>query len=315
LLTALAGVAGCAGHAQFESLPAAGPARVELSDTPFYPQTEHHCGPAALATVLGAAGRTATPDALASEVYLPGRQGALQPELVAAARARKLLVYETGPALDDVLAEVAAGRPALVLQQLGLGPWPNWHYAVVIGYDRDRDRVLLRSGGDAREELRSAVFASTWDRGGRWAIVLIEPGQLPARADLARYMRAAAALEATAGEAAAAAYRTAAVHWPGESLPLLGLGNLAATRGDWPEAERQYRAALATQPGAAAALNNRAEALVRMGCVDAARRALNEGAARVAVDDPLRPLLHETIRTLPSSGKTQPAACDEFAVR
>ena len=316
LLTALAGVVGCAGTSQISTLPAEWPARVELSATPFYPQTEHHCGPAALATVLGATGRTVTPDTLASEVYLPGRQGALQPELIAAARARELLVYETGPELQDVLAEVAAGRPALVLQQLGMGPWPNWHYAVVIGYDRERDRVLLRSGSDERAELRSAVFASTWDRGGRWAIVLIEPGQLPARPDLARYMRAAAALESTAGEAAAAAYRAAAGQWPAESLPLLGLGNLAASRGDWPEAERQYRAALAAQPDAAAALNNRAEALVRMGCRVAARRALDEGAARVAADDPLRPLLDETIRTLPPHGNAEePAGCSEFAVR
>lgn len=311
----LAGLGGCAGSARVTTLPAEGPARVELSATPFFPQTENHCGPAALATVLGAAGHHVAPSALASEVYVPGREGSLQPELVAAARARGVLVYETGPALQDVLAEVAAGRPVLVLQQLGAGPWPNWHYAVVIGYDRERQRVLLRSGRDERLDLRAALFESTWDRAGRWAIVLIEPGQMPARPDLARYMRAAAALEASSVPAAAEAYHAAVDRWPGEPLPLLGLGNVAAAQGEWSEAERWYRTALALDPATAAALNNRAEALARLGCRDAARRALREGVSQVAADDPLRPVLDETARTLAAdAGTADPAGCVEFTV-
>ena len=147
------------------------PAQVELTATPFHPQTEHQCGPAALATVLGAAGHAVDPAALAAEVYLPGREGSLQPELVAAVRARGLLAYEVGPSLSDLLAEVASGRPVLVLQQLGAGPWPYWHYAVVIGYDKARGQVLLRSGTDARLGLRASLFESTWDRGGRWGLV------------------------------------------------------------------------------------------------------------------------------------------------
>ena len=36
------------------------PARVELADTPFFPDESHFCGPAALATALSAAGLPAT---------------------------------------------------------------------------------------------------------------------------------------------------------------------------------------------------------------------------------------------------------------
>jgi len=309
------GLGGCVGSAQVSTLPAEWPARVELRGTPFYPQTENHCGPAALATVLGAVGHPVAPAALASEVYVPGREGSLQPELVAAARARGVLVYEAGPALQDVLAEVAAGRPALVLQQLGAGPWPNWHYAVVIGYDRDRGRVLLRSGRDELLDSRAALFESTWDRAGRWAVVLVEPGQMPARPDLTRYMQAASALESASPPAAAKAYDAAARHWPAEPLPLLGSGNVAAAQGEWSEAERWYRAALALDPASAAALNNRAEALARLGCRDAARRALQEGVSHVAADDPLRPVLDETARTLAAdAGTADPAVCREFTV-
>jgi hypothetical protein len=47
---------GCAGSSRLATLPAGLPSRAELTATPFYPQTEHQCGPAALATVLSAAG-------------------------------------------------------------------------------------------------------------------------------------------------------------------------------------------------------------------------------------------------------------------
>ena len=48
------------------------PAR-ELTQVPFFPQTIHQCGPAALATVLGWSGVPATPEELAPQVYIPDR--------------------------------------------------------------------------------------------------------------------------------------------------------------------------------------------------------------------------------------------------
>jgi hypothetical protein len=316
LLAGLAGVVGCAGSPSMQRSPAALPAAVELSATPFFPQTAHQCGPAALATVRGGGGRPADPAALVTEVYLPGREGSLQAELVAAARARSLLVVETGPTLEDLLGEVAAGRPVLVLQRLGMGPWPNWHYAVLIGYDRTRERVLLRSGTQPRLEQRAALFEATWAGGGRWGVVLLEPGELPARPELSRYMRAAADLERQAPSAAEAAYRAAMRHWPDAPLPAVGLGNLAAVRGDWREAERWFRAALAVDATNAAALNNRAEALWHLGCGASARRALQDGLAQVAVDDPLRPVLADTARSLEASnGRADADSCGEFTLR
>ena len=312
----LLAVAGCASPFTLGRLPSEGPALVELGSTPFFPQTEHQCGPAALATVLGAAGHPVDPSTLTSEVYLPGREGSLQVELVAAARARGLLPLEIGPTLDDLLAEVAAGRPVLVLQRLGAGPWPNWHYAVVIGYDRPRQRVLLRSGTHERLAQRAALFESTWSRGGHWGIVLLEPGQWPARPEPGRYMRAAAELERHSVTAAEAAYRAAVAHWPDSPLPALGLGNVAAARGDWRDAERWFRQAQTADPASAAALNNRVEALQRLGCPNVASRALHDGMPRVAADDPLRPALVATARSLPedATAAAEPAACSEFTL-
>jgi tetratricopeptide (TPR) repeat protein len=279
------------------------PPVVELASTPFHPQADQQCGPAALATVLGAARRPVTSEALAREIFVPGRQGSLQPELIGAIRARGLLPYELGADLGELTAELAAGRPVLVLQKQGLGPWPAWHYAVAVGYDTARDTVLLRSGTTERLALRAATFDATWSRAGRWAIVAIEPGTLPARPDLSRYVHATAALESVGQlDAASAAYQAAVRQWPDSPMPRFGLANVAAARGDWAEAERGYRATLQLEPRLAAALNNRAEALAQLGCPITARRELERGAAAIGPDDPLRATLARTLAELEARG-------------
>jgi len=311
-------VSGCAGNARLAevAVPAGLPPGVDLDATPFHPQTEYQCGPAALATVLGAAGREVAPDALAGEIYVPERQGSLQPEIVAAVRARDLLPYLVEPGLDAVLAEVAAGRPVLVLQRLGVGPWPAWHYAVVVGYDTAADRILLRSGKERRQSLSAGVFEATWERGGRWGLVALEPGVLPAEPDLGRYMGAAAGLEAKGRlDAAEMSYRAAHARWPDDALPALGLANIAAARGDWQQAERRYRDVLAAHPDQATALNNRAEALRRLGCPNVARAVIAHGLPAIPATDSLRPALERTLGQVEADVVVQqadPPGCSEY---
>jgi tetratricopeptide (TPR) repeat protein len=313
-LLALQGLAGCAVTPAGSVPPPGLPESVELSAVPFHPQTSHQCGPAALATVLGAAGLAVSPAELADEVYLPGRAGSLQAELAAAVRARALLAYEVGGELHDLYAQLAAGTPVLVLQRLGAGPWPGWHYAVLVGYDSHSDRVILRSGVEQRLQMSAARFEATWERGGRWAIAVIQPGELPAHADSGRYLAAAAALEAMPDpQAAERAYAAAAVRWPGDPLPWLGRGNLAAGQGDWLQAERAFRTALEIDRSSAAALNNRAEALRQLGCLEAAAHALQAGMPAIAVDDALRPIMEQTRREIAASPAVAPAAvCAQF---
>jgi hypothetical protein len=83
------------------------PPRVELADTPFFPQQRYQCGPAALATVLNACGVAVTPEELVSQVYLPARQGSLQAETRRAPPG--LLAGAFEPELDALLEEVAVG--------------------------------------------------------------------------------------------------------------------------------------------------------------------------------------------------------------
>ena len=109
---------------------------IELTATPFYPQEDYQCGPAVLATLLGASGNTVSPEVLVHEIYIPDRQGSLQPELVAAARKRGLVIYRLRPKLDDLLGQLNSGLPVLILQNHGIRQLPIWHYAVVVGAER-----------------------------------------------------------------------------------------------------------------------------------------------------------------------------------
>ena len=268
-LLLLTWLSGCASVAPLGSVLSPGaPARVELLDTPFFPQEDHQCGPSALATVLEASGLPTRPEQLVAEVYLPGRQGSLQPELLAAARRRGRLAYVLPADADALFAEVQAGRPVLVLQNLGVDAYPIWHYAVLIGFDAKGNDVILRSGRQNRLVMSWPRFEGSWRRAGNWAMTVLPPGTLPARASLPDYLDACTGLEAAGMlDAAAAAYSAASQHWPGSPLIELGSGNVAYARGDLPGALTAYRRGVGLSPSDAALRNNLAQALLDSGCV------------------------------------------------
>src|SRR6266850_2943910 len=143
--------------------------KVELTHVPFFPQDEYQCGPAALATVLANGGVKITPEELVPQVYLPERKGSLQIEMLAAARRHGMVSYQLAPRFSDVLREIAAGNPVIVLQNLGFKD--GWHYAVAVGYDYDWGKLYLRSGETKRRVMSFFVHEFTWMRGGYWAMV------------------------------------------------------------------------------------------------------------------------------------------------
>ena len=274
LALALAGALlfGCATQpreqaANYSSLPT----RVELTATPFFPQEDHQCGPAALATALAAAGYPADPRKLAQQVYLPAREGSLQAEMLAGARRQGALALPAPVHLDGVFAELAAGRPVLVLQNLGLGISPRWHYAVLVGYDLGRSEVMLRSGVTKRETMKIRTFEHTWARSEHWGLLVLPPGQLPLEISRELLEKALAQQEKFSSPTAMASwYEKAAQRWPDSLLFMLGLGNASYAAGRWDEAENALRAAVAMHADSAVALNNLATVLQEQGKLDQA---------------------------------------------
>ena len=171
------------------------PKQVELTEVPFFPQLEYQCGPAALATVLVSAGVKTTPNDLVPQVYIPERKGSLQVEMLAAARRHGLVSYALAPRFEDVLREIAAGTPVIVLQNLGLFS-AGWHYAVAVGYDYGPGTLVLRSGTLERDVVPFAAHEVVWMRSGYWAMVAVPPERIPATAEEKSWLNAIAALRA-----------------------------------------------------------------------------------------------------------------------
>jgi hypothetical protein len=271
------------------------PDPIALPDVPFVAQPDWQCGPASLAMAMAAAGREVPVARLAERAFTPGLQGSLQAEMLAAVRGERMLATELPPGLDALRAELADGRPVVVLQNLGLSAFPRWHYAVLVGVDLGAGEVVLHSGDTPSMRMRLSTFERTWARGGRWALAVTPPDRMAAAADEGAAVRAVAALERTAPEAAAKGWDALVARWPGSRLGQFGRGNRLLADGDARGAVGAYRAALAADPAFADAWNNLARALDATGRRDAARLAAERA---VALGGPRADAYRETLAAL-----------------
>lgn len=280
LLAAL--LSGCATHtrALLQESASRLPPRAELSSTPFYPQERYQCGPASLAMSLATAGIDVSPETLKPQVYVPQREGSLQPEMLAAARRNGAVAMTIPPTLDALLSELAAGHPVLVLQNLSLSWMPLWHYAVAIGYDLEQQEIILRSGTTERLAMSLYTFDKTWERGNRWGIVTLPPGRLPSTAAESTTTDALVAFEkASDATRARRAYASALQRWPHNLTLQVGLGNTAYAAGDRTAAAAAFRRATQEHPQNAPAFINLANVLLELGDVKQARQAAEKALA------------------------------------
>ncbi|MFL6566438.1 MAG: PA2778 family cysteine peptidase [Burkholderiales bacterium] len=276
------------------ALPQGIPEKTELREVPFFPQEEYQCGPAALATVLAASGAKVAPEELVPQVYLPERKGSLQVEMLAAARRHGRVSYQLAPRLEDLLRELAAGNPVIVLQNLGVSD--GWHYAVAVGYDYDSGMLILRSGITERDLMPFTAHEIVWKRSGYWAMVALPPDRIAATADESRWLSAVAAMERT-GDAANArlAYGTFLKRWPENVSAAIGLANAHYALGALPDAERVLRDAMKRAPDSVIVLNNLAQTLSDQGKNEEALPLIERAVERTgATSSPYSKAVRET---------------------
>jgi tetratricopeptide (TPR) repeat protein len=246
---------------------------------------------------------------LAGAVYVAGLHGSLQLELLGATRRNGRIPYVLEPQSAALFAELAAGRPVLVLQNLGLVRVPVWHYAVLVGADRAADRVILRSGAERRRLERTARFLRSWEKGESWAFVALRPGELPATATPDRYIRSLAGAEALlTPDATGAAYRTALAEWPDDPLVLFSAATRRQVEHDLEAAIALYRRLLAFAPEHAAARNNLANALAEQGCYAAALTEARTALASIDPDDGLYAAISATVAEVAAAQDTHASA-------
>ena len=274
---------------------------IELIHTPFYPQVTDQCGPSGLAAVLNSSGISVSPETLKSRIYIPGRQGSLQIELLAAARGHGRMPYIIDTNVSALLSEVRGGRPVLVLQNLGSKRSPVWHYAVVVGYLADKEQFVLRSGDQERHMTSVSRFARSWQRAGYWGVLVLEPGELPALPNADKYVRSVAALE-TIGDidGAVAGYKSATERWPLHSMAWLGLGNTFFSQGKLESAEDAYGKLLALESHNLIGLNNLSQVQMEQGRITKAGATLDIALSLAEPDTAIYAALQDSWREIAS---------------
>lgn len=257
-------IAACASPAhQTEKLlsgPIDGPPSHVLQDAPFVEQKAGYCGPAALAMAMQASGKMISVDALVPQVMTPGTKGSLQMDMISAARRNGMMAVQIEN-LNQVVAEVAAGRPVLVFQNLGLSWLPRWHYAEIVGYDLPKQEVVMHSGDEAfrREPLR--YFERSWGLADFWGLVILKPGDLSVAGDELAHLKAAAGLEqARMLDEAARGYESILTRWPDSLGALVGRANIAYQKTDYRIAVDLLQRAAKAHPDSIVARHNLAVA-------------------------------------------------------
>jgi len=241
-------LAACAAPFDPEDLTVDVPARAQVPGVPLIQQADFYCGPASIAMVMQWAGAEVTQAEVAALSFSPGAEGTYLADMLGASRRLGQLAV-TLDSFDQLLAEVDAGHPVIVFQNLGISVVPVWHYGVVTGYDLDREEVYLNSGQLDQMVMDLPAFARTWARGDNWGLIVLPPDQLPATAAEAEVLRAGAALERVGAHSAAATlYQTGADQWPDNWLWPFGLGNARYAQGDLRGAEQPFLRARGLAP-------------------------------------------------------------------
>ena len=254
--------AGCATTPQSREILAARgalPPSYEIRGVPFVEQLEKQCGPAALAMVAQYSGLSVSLTELSGMMFTPAKQGTFQADFLSSSRRLGLLVVEVNR-LRSLLTEVSNGHPVVVLQNLGSTANPVWHYAVVFGYDLNREMLYLHSGTEARQEMDLPQFERTWKKAEDWSLVITRPPELPSTPSDPEILQAVSSLEKVKQlENAKLAYQALAKRSQDFSGAYFGWGFTAASLGRWHEAETAFERAAKLLPRSLAVWNNLAE--------------------------------------------------------
>ncbi len=202
------------------------------------------------------------------------------------------------------------GHPLLIMQNVGLGFAPVWHFAVVIGFHRADDVFILRTGAHRRQEMSSVKFERRWRLADYWAVVLLAPDDFPVWLEQRQYEEQLALMERQWQSRMSRIYHRMLSRWPESSMAMLGLGNSAYSGGDLQTAAAYYERIISTNEAPVAALNNLAQVRFELGEQSSAIRLVCR-ALRLSKAHPLAPVIANTADQFRRAGL--PVSCTASA--
>ncbi len=232
-----------------------------IENVPFVDQSVGYCGPATLTMAMQHVGHTVKIEDIAKQVYTPGFKGSLQSDMISTSRRQGLTAIPIQN-LNSLLKEVSEGNPVIVFENLALSWMPQWHYALVLGYDLQKKEIIMHSGHEAYSKIDMAKFERSWMLGDYWGLVILPAGKLAASAGELSHATAAVGLEqANKPNEAEISYRAILKKWPTSLVALIGLSNLTFKKGQYKETISLLKLATKSHPESKAAKHNLAVAM------------------------------------------------------
>lgn len=180
ILLIISSVLGCSSYKgyqeQFNSLDNY-PVYSYISSVPFFPQEDHQCGPAVLASALNYLGYKILPDEISQAVFSEKINGTLQIDMVSFAKRYQkegiLSAVDFHGSLEILKKDVVNRIPVIVFVDNGVWKIRKGHYMLLAGYDDKRGGVIVYSGKVKDKFIDYSAFMRTWERGGYWALHFI----------------------------------------------------------------------------------------------------------------------------------------------
>lgn len=227
-----------------------------VNNVPFIEQKIGHCGPATLAMAIAATQSPYNIDEIIEQVYTPKAQGSLQENMIASARRQGFMAL-TLRGFDSLLAELDAGHAVIIFENLGINWFPQWHYALVTGYDLKTKTLTMHSGPNPNQTVDMTEFELSWKLTNYWGLVVLKPGTIAPSSGEIAHLQAAAALEKSPKiEEAKKAYLAILNMWPQSLIGHIGIGNVLYALKDYSSAVRYLKAATKLYPESIEAQSN-----------------------------------------------------------
>lgn len=228
----------------------------EIQNVDFIDQSQGYCGPATLAMAMRWTGKDITVEEVAALVYTPGAQGSFQSDMISACRRQGLMAIPINN-LSDLIIEVSANHPVIIFENLSFSWAPQWHYALIVGYDLNKKEIIMHSGHNAYARWDIEKFERSWMLGKYWGLVILPSGQLSATGEELSHVSAAVGLEqAKKQEEAQVSYLKILQKWPTSLVAMVGLANIYYQNGHRVESLRWLREAVRLHPNSSIAQHN-----------------------------------------------------------